>query len=46
MLFLRFVGVGPEALLPALRDIPGDLVSRDDIDYKKTKAVVIEDGTG
>lgn len=36
MLFLRLVGVGPAVLLPALRDVPGDLVSlRKDIDYKQ-----------
>lgn len=36
MLFLRLLGVGPEALLPALRVVPGDLASlRNDIDWKK-----------
>lgn len=39
VLFLRFVGVGPTALLLALRDIPGDLPSlRSVLHYKrKTK---------
>lgn len=56
MLFLRLVGVGPEALLAALRVIAGDLMSpRKDIDWganvcendsKNTALLLLDNVTG